>query len=159
MYANPAESCPSGGEAATAERETAMSDSRDDSKITTRRFRRPRGMPARGARGRRVILAVAAAGALAAALLGAPPAHAAGCNLRFYYNFDGSWAWPSESVASDMSCSETPAIVRYTGTGKVTRKALDLPAVHVWDIRDGKAARFRQFIDTVKYAEVVPARA
>jgi ketosteroid isomerase-like protein len=49
------------------------------------------------------------------------------------------------------------AVVRYTGTGKATGKALDLPAVHVWDVRDGKLARFRQFIDTVKYAEVVPA--
>ena len=49
------------------------------------------------------------------------------------------------------------AVVRYTGTGKATGKALDVPAVHVWDIRDGKLARFRQFIDTVKYAEVVPA--
>ena len=44
-----------------------------------------------------------------------------------------------------------------TGTGKATRKALDVPAVHVWDVRDGKLARFRQFIDTVKYAEVIPA--
>ena len=49
------------------------------------------------------------------------------------------------------------AVVRYTGTGKATGKALDVPAVHVWDVRDGKLARFRQFIDTVKYAEVVPA--
>jgi ketosteroid isomerase-like protein len=49
------------------------------------------------------------------------------------------------------------AVVRYTGTGKATGKALDLPVVHVWDIRDGKLARFRQFIDTVKFAEVVPA--
>jgi ketosteroid isomerase-like protein len=49
------------------------------------------------------------------------------------------------------------AILRYTGTGKATGKALDVPAVHVWDIRDGKLARFRQYIDTVKYAEVVPA--
>jgi ketosteroid isomerase-like protein len=31
--------------------------------------------------------------------------------------------------------------------------------VHVWDIRDGKVARFRQFIDTVRFAEVVPADA
>jgi uncharacterized protein len=51
------------------------------------------------------------------------------------------------------------AVVRYTGTGKATGKALDLPAVHVWDIRDGKLARFRQFIDTVKFTEVVPAAA
>jgi uncharacterized protein len=49
------------------------------------------------------------------------------------------------------------AVVRYTGTGKATGKALDVPAVHVWDVRDGKLARFRQYIDTVKYAEVVPA--
>ena len=52
-------------------------------------------------------------------------------------------------------------VVRYTGTGKATGKALDLPAVHVWDIRDGKLARFRQFIDTLKFVEVaaVPAAA
>jgi ketosteroid isomerase-like protein len=48
-------------------------------------------------------------------------------------------------------------VVRYTGTGKATGKALDVPAVHVWGIRNGQLARFRQFIDTVKYAEVVPA--
>ncbi len=51
------------------------------------------------------------------------------------------------------------AVVRYTGTGKATGKALDLPVVHVLDIRDGKLARFRQFIDTVKFAEVVPTAA
>jgi ketosteroid isomerase-like protein len=49
------------------------------------------------------------------------------------------------------------AVVRYTGTGKVTGKSLDVPVVHVWDIRDGKITRFRQFIDTVRFAEVVPA--
>jgi hypothetical protein len=49
------------------------------------------------------------------------------------------------------------AVVRYTGTGKVTGKTLDVPVVHVWDIRDGKVTRFRQFIDTVRFAEVVPA--
>ncbi len=51
------------------------------------------------------------------------------------------------------------AVVRYTGTGKATGKALNVPVVHVWDIRDGKAARFRQFIDTVKFGEVVPTGA
>jgi uncharacterized protein len=49
------------------------------------------------------------------------------------------------------------AVVRYTGTGKETGKTLDLPVVHIWDLRDGKLARFRQFIDTMKFAEVVPA--
>jgi len=81
----------------------------------TRRSRRRRGVPARGTRGHRVILAAATAGALAAALLGAPPAHAASCTLKFYYNVDGSPAWPGATVADNTSCSDTPAIVRYAG--------------------------------------------
>lgn len=50
-------------------------------------------------------------------------------------------------------------LARYTGTGKATGQKLDIVGVHVWELRDGKLARFRQFIDTVKYAEVVPADA
>ena len=61
---------------------------------------------------------------------------------------------PEELIGSGATVA---AVVRYTGTGKATGKALDVPVVHVWDIRDGKLARFRQFIDTVKFAEVVPA--
>jgi ketosteroid isomerase-like protein len=61
---------------------------------------------------------------------------------------------PEELIGSGATVA---AVVRYTGTGKATGKALDVPVVHVWEIRDGKIARFRQFIDTVKYAEVVPA--
>ena len=48
----------------------------------------------------------------------------------------------------------------YRGPGAVAEnvfgETLDLPAVHVWYLRDGKVARFRQFMDTVKYREVVP---
>ncbi|HEX3911636.1 MAG TPA: nuclear transport factor 2 family protein [Solirubrobacteraceae bacterium] len=61
---------------------------------------------------------------------------------------------PEELIGSGATVA---AVVRYTGTGKASGKALDVPVVHVWDIRDGKLTRFRQFIDTVKYAEVVPA--
>ena len=67
---------------------------------------------------------------------------------------DGFTLVTGEFIASGAT---VVAVVRYTGTGKATGKALDVPAVHVWDIRDGKLARFRQFIDTLKYAEVVPA--
>jgi ketosteroid isomerase-like protein len=67
---------------------------------------------------------------------------------------EGFAVTPEELIGSGGTVA---AVVRYTGTGKETGKALDLPAVHVWDIRDGKLARFRQFIDTVRYAEVVPA--
>ncbi len=67
---------------------------------------------------------------------------------------EGFAVTPEELIGSGATVA---AVVRYTGTGKATGKALDVPVVHVWDIRDGKLARFRQFIDTVKYAEVVPA--
>lgn len=63
---------------------------------------------------------------------------------------------PEEFIGSGETVA---AVVRYQGTGKASGKALDLPVVHIWDIRDGKLARFRQFIDTVKFAEVVPASA
>jgi ketosteroid isomerase-like protein len=67
---------------------------------------------------------------------------------------DGFAVTPEDFVGSGDTVA---AVVRYTGTGKATGKALDVPVVHIWDIRDGKAARFRQFIDTVKFGEVVPA--
>jgi len=67
---------------------------------------------------------------------------------------EGFAVTPEELIGSGATVA---AVVRYTGTGKATGKALDVPVVHVWEIRDGKAARFRQFIDTVKFAEVVPA--
>lgn len=62
-------------------------------------------------------------------------------------------ATPEELIAS----GDTVAVVaHYTGTGKATGKELDLRVVHVWDVRDGKIARFRQFADTAKFLEVVP---
>jgi hypothetical protein len=61
---------------------------------------------------------------------------------------------PEEIIGS----GDTVAVVaRYTGTGQATGKQLNLPVVHVWDVRDGKIARFRQFIDTAMFLEVVPA--
>ena len=67
---------------------------------------------------------------------------------------EGFAVTPEQLVGSGDTVA---AIVRYTGTGKSTGKTLDVPAVHVWDISDGKLTHFRQFIDTVKFAEVVPA--
>jgi ketosteroid isomerase-like protein len=69
-------------------------------------------------------------------------------------DLEGFAVTPEEYIGSGEAVA---AIVRYTGTGKATGKTLDMPAVHVWELRDGKLARFRQFIDTVKFAEVVPA--
>ena len=69
---------------------------------------------------------------------------------------EGFAVTPEQLIGSGETVA---AVVRYTGTCKATGKALDVPVVHVWDIRGGEFARFRQFIDTVKFAEVVPAAA
>ncbi len=65
---------------------------------------------------------------------------------------------PNFAVTAEqfIASGDTVAVVaRYTGTGKDTGKELDLPVVHVWDVRDGKVVQFRQFADTVKFLEVV----
>jgi ketosteroid isomerase-like protein len=61
---------------------------------------------------------------------------------------------PEEYIASGDTVA---VVVRYTGTGTNTGKELDLPVVHVWDVRGGKLAQFRQFMDTAKFREVVAA--
>jgi ketosteroid isomerase-like protein len=61
------------------------------------------------------------------------------------------------SAEDFITSGDTVAVVaRYTGTGKTTGKRLDLSVVHVWDVRDDKIARFRQFADTAEFLDVVP---
>lgn len=69
---------------------------------------------------------------------------------------EGFTVTPEEFIGSGDTVA---VVVRYTGTGKLSRKELNEPVVHVWELRDGKLARFRQFIDTMKFGEVVPAGA
>jgi len=44
---------------------------------------------------------------------------------------------------------------RYRGCAKATGKRLDVPFVHIWTFRDGKAIRFRQFLDTAGWIEAL----
>ena len=46
-------------------------------------------------------------------------------------------------------------IGRYRGRAKRTGKRLDVPFVHVWTYRDGRAIRFRQFLDTAGWVEAL----
>ena len=61
---------------------------------------------------------------------------------------------PEEIIASGDGVA---VVARYGGTGAASGERLDMPVVHVWDVHEGKIARFRQFADTVKFLEVVPA--
>lgn len=44
---------------------------------------------------------------------------------------------------------------RYTGTYKTTGKSMDAQFCHVWDLKDGKATRFQQYLDTAKVRDVM----
>ena len=46
---------------------------------------------------------------------------------------------------------------RYTGTYKVTGKALDAQVCHVWKFRNGKITGFQQFVDTAQLQSVMRA--
>lgn len=46
------------------------------------------------------------------------------------------------------------AEVRYRATAKATGRRLDAQVAHVWDVRDGKIARFQQYADTWHIAQV-----
>jgi uncharacterized protein len=47
---------------------------------------------------------------------------------------------------------------RYWGTkAHATGRPLDVQAVHVWDLRDGKAVRFQQYVDTLHLASALGA--
>jgi uncharacterized protein len=43
---------------------------------------------------------------------------------------------------------------RYAGTARSTGQPLDAEVAHVWDVRDGRVVRFRQYVDTLRLAEV-----
>jgi len=46
---------------------------------------------------------------------------------------------------------------RYRAVAKETGKPLDVPYVHIWTVHDGKAVRFRQFLDTAGWVEALTA--
>ena len=49
------------------------------------------------------------------------------------------------------------ALGRYQGTYKATGKAQDTQFAHVWKVKDGKAARFQQYANTLHAARVIGA--
>ena len=63
---------------------------------------------------------------------------------------DEEW-WDEFSAAPEEfldAGNEVVVIGRYRGIAKGTGKELDVPFVHVWTVREEKAVRFRQFLDT-----------
>ena len=70
---------------------------------------------------------------------------------------DRDW-WSAFSAVPDEfleAGAEVVVLGRYRGTAKQTGKLLDVPFVHIWSLRDGKAWRFRQFLDTAGWVEAL----
>ena len=70
---------------------------------------------------------------------------------------DRDW-WSEFSAEPDElldAGDEIVALGRYRGVAKESGKVLDVPFVHVWSLRDGKAWRFRQFLDTAGWIEAL----
>jgi len=68
-----------------------------------------------------------------------------------------SW-WSEFSATPDQfldAGSEIVVLGRYRGVAKGTGKLLDVPFVHVWTVADGKATRFRQFVDTAGWVDAL----
>ena len=68
---------------------------------------------------------------------------------------DGFAVTPEDYVTEGDT---TVVLGRYSGTGKATGRSFDFRFAHVWEMRDGKLARFVQHADTAKFLEAVPAR-
>lgn len=63
---------------------------------------------------------------------------------------DRDW-WSVFSAVPDEfldAGDEVVVLGRYRGEARQTGNQLDVPFVHVWSLRGGKAWRFRQFLDT-----------
>jgi len=70
---------------------------------------------------------------------------------------DAEW-WAEFSATAEEFLDAGDQIVvlgRYRGVAKGTGKILDVPFVHVWTVRRGKAVRFRQFLDTAGWVEAL----
>lgn len=47
---------------------------------------------------------------------------------------------------------------RYSGTHNGTGKPLDVQVCHIWTLKEGKAVKFQQYVDTAKLQEVMGRR-
>jgi uncharacterized protein len=66
--------------------------------------------------------------------------------------WDGFTAEPDEFLDAGQ---EVVVVGRYRGTGKESRKQLDVPFVHIWRMEGDKATRFRQYLDTAGWGEAL----
>ena len=81
-----------------------------------------------------------------------PGAIASGVFARCGSEWEGFAAVPEEY----LDAGDTVVVLgRYRGCYKDTGRDQNAQMVHVWRIRDGKAAGFQQYVDTLQVAQVI----
>ena len=78
-----------------------------------------------------------------------PEAIAAGVFARCIGEWDG-FAVAMEDLIDGGD--RVVALGRYRGSAKTTGRSMNLQAVHVWTLQDGKVIAFQQYIDTLDVA-------
>lgn len=83
-----------------------------------------------------------------------PDAILSGVFARLGSEWEGFAAVPEEF----LDAGETIVVLgRYGGACKATGQSLDAQFAHVWRVKDGKAAQFQQYTDTLQAAQVTGA--
>ena len=75
-----------------------------------------------------------------------PQAVLEGVFMRLGTEWDGFAAVPDEFIDAGET---VVALGKYSGTYKATGKSFQANFAHVWKIKDGKAIRFVQYVDTL----------
>ena len=83
-----------------------------------------------------------------------PDAILGGVFARLGGEWDGFAAVPEEF----LDAGDTVVVLgRYRGTCKATGEPINAQMAHVWRVRDGKAAAFQQYTDTLQVARATGA--
>jgi uncharacterized protein len=70
----------------------------------------------------------------------------------------GEWNSFAAVPEEYLDAGETVVVLgRYRGTWPATGRAMNAQMVHVWRVKDGKAAAFQQYTDTLQIAHVMGA--
>jgi uncharacterized protein len=83
-----------------------------------------------------------------------PDAILTGVFARLGAEWDGFAAVPEEFLDAGDA---VVVLGRYRGACRATGRALDAQFAHVWRVRDGAAAQFQQYTDTLQAARVTGA--
>jgi len=81
-----------------------------------------------------------------------PNAVLEGVFMRLGTEWDGYAAIPDQIIDAGDT---VVALGTYSGKFKATGKSFEAKFAHVWTLRDGKAAKFVQYTDTLKVHEAV----